>query len=373
MTIETQIAEPQYVKYIVDEEQDKLPDEDQAQYSIHTVPAPVLGPAALRKRKCRKYIVAIIISLLLLLLIAGVLLGYFLSGCTYGVSCGDGRCIKKWQWCDGVKDCSNGQDEAQCVRLYGSEFLLQTYSAESESWNNVCSSGWNDELGRRTCQQWGYSCGSRPHVNDTQATGGEKTVAGAWPWQVSLRYKNRHVCGGSLISPEWILTAANCFTGYNELDSWRVVAGTTTIESFGLLLISPESYPVSRILIHPRFNPHNDIALVKVVGLPEKPAYFQTQTLFEAEVTWFDQTTCNSSAVYNGKIRDSMICISKAEGGPSSCKGDLGGPLVMEEDSVWWLVGVSSWRDCSQGNSPGVYTNTSFYLDWIYEQMKVDH
>ncbi|KAK6296009.1 hypothetical protein J4Q44_G00337220 [Coregonus suidteri] len=51
--------------------------------------------------------------------------------------------------------------------------------------------------------------------------------------------------------------------------------------------------------------------------------------------------------------------------------GDSGGPLVTEKDSVWWLVGDTSWGDgCAQRNKPGVYGNVTFFLGWIYEQIQ---
>ncbi|XP_026098565.1 transmembrane protease serine 2-like isoform X3 [Carassius auratus] len=91
-----------------------------------------------------------------------------------------------------------------------------------------------------------------------------------------------------------------------------------------------------------------------------------SQTLQEAKIQLIDRTTCNSRAVYNGQITDTMICAGKLEGGVDSCQGDSGGPLVTKENSLWWLVGDTSWGvGCAFRNKPVTY-----FLDWIHEQMR---
>uniref|UniRef100_UPI0037E848F5 transmembrane protease serine 2-like n=1 Tax=Semicossyphus pulcher TaxID=241346 RepID=UPI0037E848F5 len=359
------------------------------------------------KQRCVKFTVAAVICLLILLLLAGILLGYYYSSpCARGRQCGDGGCVWESQWCDGVMDCPAGQDEANCVRVHGSNFLLQIYSTQSKNWRTVCSQGWSDLQGRASCHQIGYSrdtyfksghqqtdsddgflivksdfnpdlakpvvlsadCGSGE--NSSRASGGKQAPLGAWPWQVSLQVGGSHRCGGAVISPYWIVTAAHCVVRASSPADWAVYAGI--VDPLGTLF-NP-AYPVSRIIAHKGYNSvtrRSDIALMRL-SKPLDQTDSGASYLMEAQVSLIDPADCNSSMAYNGRISQDMLCAREVDATGNMCHTDSGGPLVSLKDGVWWLIGDSIWgEDCTEHNRPGVYGNIAYFLDWIFHQMRL--
>ncbi|XP_076591384.1 transmembrane protease serine 2-like [Chaetodon auriga] len=449
--------------FVHEDDERKLPPPSRSdvkpQYVHHVAPKPPpeisqsIPKGKGSPKRCVKFTVAAVISLLLLLLLAGILLAYyFSSACVHGRQCGDGSCVWESQWCDGVTDCPAGQDEANCVRLHGSSFLLQIYSGNN--WRSVCSHGWTEQQGRAGCQHLGYSRGTYfksgeqqtdsddgfltvksdlssgasilrqlvlsntcPNdsvvtlrctdcgigVNSSRASGGQLASLGAWPWLVSLQLAGSHRCGGAIISPYWTITAAHCVARASSPGAWTVYAGI--VDPSDTLFNPP--YSVSRIIAHAGYNSltrRNDIALMRLskrldfaassnvepvclpnVGLnitsPQSGWITQFRHtgngdsgslhLTEAQVSFIDTADCNSSIAYNGRISQDMLCATETKAVANKCHTDSGGPLVSLKDGVWWLVGDSIWGDrCPEQNKPGVYGNITYFLDWIYHQMR---
>ena len=103
------------------------------------------------------------------------------------------------------------------------------------------------------------SCGcSASSVSINRIVGGEDASPGAWGWAVSIRIGSGSLCGGSIISSSWVITAAHCIDHFTEYD-FMVYAGSNTRWS------GSQNRTVSKIITHPNFNPSTfeyDIALL---------------------------------------------------------------------------------------------------------------
>jgi secreted trypsin-like serine protease len=266
--------------------------------------------------------------------------------------------------------------------------------------------------------------------------GGHQVPDGKFPWQVRLYQSIDDVkgfCGGSIVAPQWILTAGHCavadsdltenlkpadkiFVGYGSTDRTK----TTKIES-------------EEIIVNPGFLTHglasgDDVALIKLKEpIPDaKPVEYATsdtdtkfvtpgarvtvtgwgaiwdpkdkdivdllsklspqtdvseklnypKKLYEVDIQVMDRGECRS--IYEPlqlKIADSEICAMKPRSASNSCYGDSGGPLMVKatNPSRYVQIGVVSWGDrCGRAGNPNVFSRVSAFADWIKDTINAN-
>ncbi|XP_014739106.1 PREDICTED: enteropeptidase isoform X3 [Sturnus vulgaris] len=378
--------------------------------------------------------------------------GYHLRACTVDEhQCGSGTCIPLYNLCDNVPQCEDGSDEAKCMRLFNgslsTEGLVQ--ARIGKSWHLACADDWSGEISDSVCQLLGLgdanmssavlftgdgpfvtiskgsnhslifterehcldnlvvhlqcniqSCGKHlvTQNNGTRIVGGSDARREAWPWIVSLQFNFQPVCGASLVSDEWLVTAAHCVYGRQlKPSSWQAVLGL--YDQSDLAQPPAVVQNIDRIIINPHYmkeTKDSDIALmhlqqkveytdyIQPICLPEKNQQFlpgincsiagwgkienegpTSNVLQEAEVPLLSNEKCQQwMPKYN--ITENMLCAGYDVGGIDSCQGDSGGPLTSEDGDKWFLVGVTSFGEgCALPQRPGVYVRVTMFVDWI--------
>ncbi|ELK10992.1 Prostasin [Pteropus alecto] len=250
------------------------------------------------------------------------------------------------------------------------------------------------------------SCGV---ASQARITGGSSAAPGQWPWQVSIIYDGIHVCGGSLVSEQWVLSAAHCFPREHYKEEYEVKLGAHQLDAY-----TPEAEvrTVAQIILHTSYRhegSQGDIALlhlsspitfsryIRPICLPAANASFPNglqctvtgwghvapsvslqapRPLQQLQVPLISRETCNCLYNIDAKpsephsIQQDMVCAGYVKGGMDACQGDSGGPLSCPAGGLWYLAGIVSWGDaCGAPNRPGVYTLTSSYASWIHRHV----
>ncbi|KAK5639811.1 hypothetical protein RI129_010622 [Pyrocoelia pectoralis] len=219
---------------------------------------------------------------------------------------------------------------------------------------------------------------------DGRIVGGHAVNIEDFPYQISLQYYDSHICGGSIIGPNKVLTSAHCTSG-RSASSLRIRHSSTFQGSQGVVV------QVARIVEHPKYNPSdssNDVSVLTITEYIKKSDIAKPINMVEAdavegnrkavctgwgtlssgglsplelqavEVEEIDRTECNKS--YFGGITDTMICF--ASPGKDSCHGDTGGPLVVDGKQI----GIVSWGyGCGHLDYPGVYSHVAALRTFI--------
>lgn len=235
--------------------------------------------------------------------------------------------------------------------------------------------------------------------------GGTETRIGEFPHMVALGKRDSDetfnlMCGGTLISHIWVLSAAHCTYGPNGGPSDARLGSHRLTDQQGVTVA------IKTMIRHPDFNPpamYADIALVELTNTVTfstliRPACLyqqydtvprsawvsgwgvtefggdQTDQLHKAQLDLVDNLACtiryNSSIDIPYGVTPSMVCAGDRSGwSKDSCQGDSGGPLQVIHPKnlcVFQVIGITSFgQGCALIDTPGVYTRVSHYISWI--------
>jgi len=228
--------------------------------------------------------------------------------------------------------------------------------------------------------------------------GGYEAESGAWPWMAALvsSYEESlyygQFCGGTLIHPSWVVTAAHCVESESP-ESVDVVLGVHDLAND-----TGDRIKIKRIIINPYYDSvssDSDIALLELEtnasqrtltpiesqdslegdeatiigwGVTDPYLYETPERLQEVSVPIISNETCREAYGDESEVSDNMLCAGFEEGGKDTCWGDSGGPLMVRENGDWKLAGITSWGSgCAIPGYYGVYTRVSNFSDFIGE------
>ncbi|XP_061394332.1 lectizyme [Musca vetustissima] len=231
---------------------------------------------------------------------------------------------------------------------------------------------------------------------------GEDAQEHAAPYIVSLSRttKHSHICGGTIIAKEWILTAAHCIsnpvgmgvvaglhvrTDFNEKTQAREVDFGKVHENYDGG-VGPYDIALLHVSVPFEFNAWVQPAALPSVeeihsgethlygwGQPKSYVLTAAKTLQTVQTQIVEFEKCKEVLPETAPLHETNVCSDSLQQSISACNGDSGGPLVIEhENAPSELIGIVSWGyiPCGLANLPSIYTRVSAYVDWV---AKIQH
>jgi len=247
-------------------------------------------------------------------------------------------------------------------------------------------------------------------ANCQRLTSGSFANQGQFPYQVRVNAEFTNgliaVCGGSILTASWVVTAAHCITTSptitvkeEQIKTVVVIAGENTISSpskerqtsIAEKLVTPleydpncYTYDIALILLKKDFELNS---FVSPIIVPKEANFVSagskclisgwgktkndgdlSDKLRWGEVRIVKQSVCQKQISFN--LTSTRVCAGILQSDVSACKGDSGGPLVCEDTAnKTYLQGITSFssgsEDCGNFKTPVVYTAVASYYKWI--------
>lgn len=265
---------------------------------------------------------------------------------------------------------------------------------------------------RSTFQQNTHKCNVKNSSWSNANIGGNVAKSEAWPWHVALYYKNgpsvEYICGGTLISPSFVITAANCLI--NKQRRYELPPGNIAVR-LGIYDLNDLSTQQQRdiLRIHKTGDAVNDIAVLELYTPAKLNSYvhpaclglahnlnglhgtaigwamtenneFMT-TVQSASIPVVSSTSCvgnNPNTAVRQPLDSKVLCVGCSHGN-SVCAGDSGGGVFFELSGAWHLGGVvspgvqhQSATNQQQSNTYAAFTNIAAHLPWVFEKTKLN-
>ncbi|GAA1255223.1 serine protease [Kitasatospora nipponensis] len=252
--------------------------------------------------------------------------------------------------------------------------------------------------------------GAAPAQAERRIVGGWTDTADQRPWMVAVASRQQfgdarsgQFCGGTLVTPTKVVTAAHCFYDESAGRETHRPGLTAIIGRTDLTRRDGVEVPVTSVWIHPQYSfeqnmqdvavltlqyPQDARAVLPMVGQGETAPYAvgtraqvygwgdttgratYATTLHGVDVPIVADAVCardypgGSEGTFDAR---GMVCAGESRGGKDACQGDSGGPLVVADR----LVGLVSWgAGCADARHPGVYTRLAAVADVVNGQLR---
>ncbi|XP_044755195.1 serine protease easter-like [Coccinella septempunctata] len=249
----------------------------------------------------------------------------------------------------------------------------------------------------------------------SRITNGENPQLGQFPWMAMLFYTTSNgpdfLCGGSLISDKYVLTAAHCIHDNIlgvRVGEFNIITSKDCQRNSGVCAPPHQDFHIDTIVMHPEYDKKtqsNDIALIRlsvpadmnsdyvgpiclplwnstnpdgatmtVAGWGMTENGYKSPILKKAEVPEVPLDTCRKIFHHYAEILDTQICAGGKR--KDSCSGDSGGPLFNiatgNGRARYVQAGIVSFgpKNCGTFGLPGIYTRVQSYVDWILNQLQ---